>query len=133
MVLQSLIGRCDAANYCCEIFHNLTMIIINLKYAPKDKKHLTELKPANSIPSSSSFSSSSTSSSKISRESLYRINNGNVHSNLFHLVTELDHLNPLTKTKTINNNNNSDHFDITNDENKIMIVPLLLMIYHHLQ
>lgn len=118
LVLQSLIGRCDAANYCCEIFHNLTMIIINLKYAPKDKKHLTELKPANSIPSSSFSSSSSTSSSKISRESLYRINNGNVHSNLFHLVTELDHLNPLTKTKTINNNNNnnSDHFDITNDE-----------------
>ncbi|KAI5956315.1 PPR1 [Candida jiufengensis] len=77
-ILQSLIDKCDAANYCCEIFHNLTKIIIQLKY-----------------PSYQNFENL-----KISKESLYNINNGNVNSNLFTLVNELDHLNPLVSPHT---------------------------------
>ncbi|RCK64932.1 Pyrimidine pathway regulatory protein 1 [Candida viswanathii] len=95
-VLQSFLGKCDVAGYCCEIFHNLTMVIFKLKY------HEQEL---------ADFENSTT-SSKVSRESLYRINNGNVHLNLFHLVTELDHLNPL-----VNSNNNlnlvKDHEEVS--------------------
>ncbi|CAK9441627.1 uncharacterized protein LODBEIA_P54950 [Lodderomyces beijingensis] len=80
-VLSSLIDKCDAASYCCEIFRNLTMVILKMKYNNhEDIKNDTQ----------------SHQESKVSRESLYKINNGNVHFNLFSLVTELDHLNPLT-------------------------------------
>ncbi|KAI5964358.1 PPR1 [Candida pseudojiufengensis] len=72
-ILQSLIDKCEAANYCCEIFHNLTKVIIQLKY-----------------PGEHNFEGP-----RISKESIYRINNGNVNSNLFSLINELDHLNPL--------------------------------------
>lgn len=110
LVLQSLIGRCDAANYCCEIFHNLTMIILNLKYSPDNKGLITSTTTTINNPSSAS---------KVSRESLYRINNGNVHSNLFHLVTELDHLNPLTK---VVNSNDQDNISNATD---VMSSPLM--------
>ncbi|EMG47897.1 hypothetical protein G210_1640 [Candida maltosa Xu316] len=86
LVLQSFLGRCDVATYCCEIFHNLTMVILKLRYQGHELEDFENGK----------------NSSSVSKESLYRINNGNVHSNLFHLVTELDHLNPLNSSPQFN-------------------------------
>ncbi|KAI5970349.1 PPR1 [Candida margitis] len=116
-ILSSLIDKCDAAQYCCEIFHNLTLVIAKLKYPNESVNHFL---PGNNhkkqgengnsnedngvaaaaittTPGSVDSGGIDKGETKVSRESLYRINNGNVHSNLFHLVNELDHLNPLTK------------------------------------
>lgn len=98
-VLQSFLGRCDVAGYCCEIFHNLTMVILKLNY---NQQELSDFE-------------TTTSSSKVSRESLYRINNGNVHSNLFHLVTELDHLNPLINSSNNKINKDYEEFSMNSD------------------
>ncbi|CAI5759793.1 unnamed protein product [Candida verbasci] len=76
-ILYNLIDRCDAAKPCYEIFQKLTQVIIKLKYNGEYNSVI-----------------------EISKESLYDINGGNVHSNLFHLVSELDHLNPLKNVNT---------------------------------
>ena len=94
-----ILGRCDVAGYCCEIFHNLTMVILKLNY---NQQELSDFE-------------TTTSSSKVSRESLYRINNGNVHSNLFHLVTELDHLNPLINSSNNKINKDYEEFSMNSD------------------
>lgn len=115
-ILSSLIDKCDAAQYCCEIFHNLTLVIVKLKYP---NELVNQFLPGGGNKSqvdnernddydvtggggrdgsgNGNGNGSDKSEAKVSRESLYRINNGNVHSNLFHLVNELDHLNPLTQ------------------------------------
>lgn len=111
-ILSSLIDKCDAAQYCCEIFHNLTLVIVKLKYPNElvnqflpgggNKRQGEAGKNGENgatvdMSDASNDGAGDKSEAKVSRESLYRINNGNVHSNLFHLVNELDHLNPLTK------------------------------------
>ncbi|KAG5417708.1 PPR1 [Candida metapsilosis] len=112
-ILTSLIDKCDAAQYCCEIFHNLTLVIVKLKYPNESVNQFMSsggskrqgengeqgIKSGKGDGASAANGNnvSGQREAKVSRESLYRINNGNVHSNLFQLVNELDHLNPLTK------------------------------------
>ncbi|KAI3404141.2 PPR1 [Candida oxycetoniae] len=108
-ILQSLEDKCDAASYCCEIFRNLTLVIIKLKYRnTKGRKKKEEEEEDDddegeeagvSVEEEEVVGKGEGKGLKISRESLYRINNGNVHFNLFSLVTELDSLNPLNSPK----------------------------------
>ncbi|KAI5950368.1 PPR1 [Candida theae] len=113
-ILSSLIDKCDAAQYCCEIFQNLTLVIVKLKYpnesinqfmsgsGSKRQGEIGEHGRKNGsdvdVSAANGEGAGDKGETKVSRESLYRINNGNVHSNLFQLVNELDHLNPLTKS-----------------------------------
>ena len=103
-VLLSLMDKCEAASYCCEIFRNLTMVIIKMKYQEdaNNNTSATDINNGTGITdgttgtiTTNNHSNGPSDEMPVNREVLYKINNGNVHSNLFSLVTELDALNPL--------------------------------------